>query len=61
MPFEKAIEPAKPGTESIQAVSAARLPAESSIPSDQTRMKRVVNHKYIMHPKPPPPRVVAVP
>ena len=58
MPEAGPLEPAKGGTDSIQAVSAAKLPTsvlkqDSSIPSYQTRMKNVMNFKYINHTKPP--------
>ena len=59
MPQAGPLEPAKRGTDSIQAVSAAKLPTsvlkqgDSSIPSYQTRFQHVMKNKYMNHQKPP--------
>lgn len=60
MPEAGALEPVKGDAFSIQAVSAARLPPStlkglvpaSDPPTYQTKMKNVMNYKYVNHTKP---------
>jgi len=52
---EVPLEPAKRGEESIQAVSAARVPKSqtSSNPTTHTDIKHLFNYKYFRHNDPP--------